>query len=109
ERRLPRGSLLPAESDRSLRPAAARASRRNSEADRLLHREVLAALQPARAAALRRTARALSLIRVAGQRARARKHDQAVRDPAGRAAGRPRAQQAAPDPESAADRAGAAR
>ena len=46
-RRVPRGSLLPAQGHRGHRAAAARAARRDPAPHRLLHRSVRAALQPA--------------------------------------------------------------
>ncbi len=52
ERRVPRGPLLPAEGHRADGAAAARAARRDPDADRLLHRPLLAQVQPAGAAAL---------------------------------------------------------
>ena len=73
------------EGDRGDGAAAARAPRRDPEPHRLLHRQVLASLQPPGAAAVRRAAAALPRVRVAGQHPRAREHDQAVRHPAGRA------------------------
>jgi DNA-binding NtrC family response regulator len=62
---------------------------------RLLHRQVLAPLQPADPSAVARAAPDVHELRVAGQRARAREHDQAVRHPAGRVDDRARAHQAA--------------
>ena len=64
--------------------------RRDPDAHRLLHRALRAQVQPDGAAAHRTAARAVHAVRVAGQHPRARKHDQARRDPAGRAAGHPR-------------------
>ena len=57
---------------------------------RLLHRPLRPPLQPAGPPAVRRTAAAVSDLRVAGQHPRAREHDQADRHPAGRVAGHPR-------------------
>ena len=59
-RRVPRGPVLPAEGHRGDGAAAARAARRDPAAHRLLHRQVLAALQPAGAAAVGRAARSAS-------------------------------------------------
>src|SRR4029079_10313289 len=90
ERRVPRGPLLPPQGHRAYRAAAARAARRDPDADRLLHRALRPQVQPAGAAALRAPAPAVHDLRLAGQHPRAREHDQARRDPAGRAIGRAR-------------------
>ena len=55
-RRVPRGPLLPAQGDRGHRAAAARAAGRDPAPHRLLHRPLLAPLQPAGAAAVGRAA-----------------------------------------------------
>ena len=64
--------------------------RRDPDAHRLLHRALRAQVQPAGAAALGAAAPAVHAVRVAGQHPRAREHDQARRDPPGRAARGPR-------------------
>ena len=71
-------------------PALRERPRRDPDADRLLRRALLAQVQPAGATDLRRAAAAVRAVRLAGQHPRAREHDQAGRDPAGRAAGRAR-------------------
>ena len=71
-------------------PALRERPRRSADADRLLRRALLAQVQPAGSADLRRAAAALPAVRLAGQHPRAREHDQARRHPSGRAAGRAR-------------------
>ena len=68
--------------------------------------EVLAALQPAGAYAVRGAASAVPDLRLAWQRPRARKHDQAVRHPAGRVARHSRAEQTSIGAQPTADRTG---
>ena len=76
--------LLPPQGHRGHGAAAARTPQRDLEPHRLLHRPLRAPLQPAGAPALGDARRAVPDLRLARQHPRAREHDQADRDPAGR-------------------------
>ena len=83
---VPRGSVLPAAGHRDPRAAAARAPRRDPGARRVLPAAVRGTLRPAAAAPSPALRDALVRLPLAGQRPRAREHDEALRDPAGRGA-----------------------
>ena len=84
-RNLPRGSLLSPAGHRAGGSAASRAPRRDSDADGVFHRAVLAQIQAPVAAPQPQAAAALPRVRLAREHPRARKHHQAPRHPAGRA------------------------
>ena len=85
QRYLPRGSLLSSAGHRAGGSAASRAPRRDSDADGVVHRALLAQIQAPVAASQPQAAAALPRVRLAREHPRARKHHQAPRHPAGRA------------------------
>ena len=91
QRRVPRGPLLPPQGHRGHGAAAARTARARSRTSPTSSSTATLARynRPVRQLS-DELAQLLPDLRVAGQHPRAREHDQADRDPAGRAAGRPR-------------------
>ena len=85
QRRIPRRPLLPPPCHRADRPGTAGSARRDSGADRVVHRAVCAQVQATGATDQPASAAALPGVRVAREHPRTGEHDQAAGHPAGRA------------------------